>query len=96
MMRATSCLGAGLIHRPQPLRYVIHHVLPQVCGGKTTPDNTVGLCDSCHYSVHALLYQLKQGQKLTRGTRQQKALAVKGYNAAVAAGTVDKIPDEGA
>jgi len=66
-----------------------------VCGGKSTPDNQVGLCDSCHYSVHALLHGLKMGQPMRRGTRQQRALAVRGYNAAVTAGTVDKIPDEG-
>ena len=96
MMRATGCeIG---FHRPKPLRFVEHHVLPQVCGGKTEPANLAGLCDSCHYTVHALLYQLKLNgstYKLSQGTRKQRALAYRGYTAAVAAGTVDRIPDEG-
>jgi len=97
IIRVSQCAGAG-IHHPRPLRYVAHHILPQVCGGKTEPGNIASLCDSCHYSVHALLWILKQGGagfKLTTGTRQQRALAQQGYAAAVAAGTVDHIPDEG-
>ena len=95
--RVTACVGAG-IHRPRPLRYIAHHVLPQACGGKTEPGNLVGLCDNCHMAVHALLWQLKQSTPpimLTAGTRQQRALALRGYQAAVAAGTVAQIPDEG-
>jgi 5-methylcytosine-specific restriction endonuclease McrA len=97
-MRATSC-DIARYHRPTPLRFVMHHIMPQVCGGKTEPANLTGLCDSCHYTVHALLYQLKLNgpeHKLVDGTRRQKALAMRGYLAAVAGGTVDKIPDEGA
>jgi hypothetical protein len=98
MMRATKC-EAARYHRPKPYRFVIHHVLPQVCGGKSTLDNTVGLDDSCHYTIHAILWELKKnGGRLDLvkiGTRKQRDLAVRGYLAAVEAGTVDKIPDEG-
>jgi HNH endonuclease len=99
MMRATKC-DIARYHRPKPLRYVEHHILPQVCGGKTEAANLAGLCDSCHYSVHAVLWQLKlTGGRLElvkEGTLKQRDLAMRGYQAAVAAGTVDKIPDEGA
>ena len=85
-------------HRPPPMRYVWHHVQPQVCGGRTIAVNLVSLCDNCHFAVHALLYQMKLNGKVTPSPRNNRArvkLAETGYAACVAAGTVDKIPNEG-
>lgn len=96
-IRATRCEVAAR-HRPTPLRFVLHHVLPQVCGGLTVPGNLAQLCDNDHYAVHALLRYAAthDGQFPGRvGTRTQRDLAARGYQAAVAAGTVDRIPDEG-
>ena len=93
---ATACqLGH---HRPLPLRFVWHHIQPQVCGGLTVPSNLASLCDNCHYAVHALLWNLKvnAGSFLSiGGSNGQRALAGAGYAAALKAGTVDKIPNEG-
>ena len=95
--RATACAVAAH-HRPRPLRFVWHHVLPQTCGGLTEPANLEQLCDSCHYGVHALLWYAAQhaGAFPGRvGTPAQRAIATRGYTAAVTAGTVASIPDEG-
>lgn len=91
-----ACQGYGK-HRPQPMRLVLHHLLPRVCGGQTTPENTRVLCDNCHAAVHALLYQARLHGVVPSdlGTRKQRALALRGYQAAQAAGTVDRIPNEG-
>jgi hypothetical protein len=100
---APTCIASDR-HTPKPLRFVWHHVLPQVCGGKTVPDNLVSLCDCCHYTIHAILWGLKQGNgtlpaqgKVSRRLlhTQRGALALRGYAAAVAAGTVANIPNEG-
>jgi hypothetical protein len=94
--KATTCVGYGH-HRPVPLRFIWHHVLPLACGGRTVPDNLVQLCDSCHYSVHILLWQMAAAGGFfppAQGTKFHRAIAVRGYNAAVAAGTVHLIPKE--
>lgn len=94
---ATAC-SISANHTPAPLRYVWHHILPQACGGKSTLANTVMLCDSCHYAIHALLYQLKLHGKVTpnrRNNPRRIEYAQQGYSAAVAAGTVAHIPNEG-
>jgi hypothetical protein len=83
-----------MYHRPRPLRYVFHHILPQACGGKTEASNLVALCDNCHYAVHVLLWQLAQGTGSATGTRAQTRLATEGYAEAVAAGTAGDIPKE--
>ena len=94
-------------HRPTPLRYVWHHEEPETAGGASDNTNLVQLCDSCHYSVHRILYALAckyLGKPLT--TVQQSYLdnpprkamlvfAQKGLDACIAAGTVEKIPNEG-
>jgi len=89
-----TCCQAGMYHRPRPLRYVFHHILPQACGGKTEASNLVALCDNCHYAVHVLLWQLAQGTGSATGTRAQTRLATEGYAEAVAAGTAGDIPKE--
>lgn len=93
--RPRECVGYGA-HRPRPLRYVWHHVLPQSCGGKTEPSNLIALCDVCHYAVHELMFSaVVNGVVPGYGTRAQRAFALQGYQAAVAAGTTGKIPNEG-
>jgi hypothetical protein len=82
-------------HRPRPLRFVWHHVLPQACGGATVADNLVQLCDTCHYAIHELLWRLKKGEEWHRdGVRGQREIAQRGWDAAVQVGTQDLIPHE--
>jgi HNH endonuclease len=58
------------------------------------------IAHNCHYAVHGILYQLaRNGGRLTTlihnlNTKRGK-LAMQGYQAAVSAGTVNKIPNEG-
>jgi hypothetical protein len=93
--RAVKC-EASTYHSPTPLRFVWHHVQPHEAGGLTVAANLVQLCDSCHYSVHRLMWQLAQGQAPQAAPRRaQLLLATKGYTLALNAGTVDKIPNEG-
>lgn len=103
---ATECTGSAR-HDPVPLRYLWHHVQPVEAGGDTTAANLVQLCDSCHMSVHLLMWYMAR-QELSfllhaRETailehpprRLQYELAVRGFKACTAAGTVEKIPREG-
>jgi len=95
--KAQNCV-VSRSHRPVPMRYVWHHVLPTTCGGLSVSENLVSCCDSCHYAIHALLYQLKVNGAVTPSPGNnlaRVALAQRGYQAAVAAGTVAKIPNEG-
>ena len=95
--RADHC-EISTTHSPPPLRYIWHHLQPQVCGGATVPANLASLCDNCHYAVHALLLELKVHGTITAypgDNAQRIALAEKGYALCQAAGTVSKIPDEG-
>lgn len=95
--KASVC-AVSKSHRPAPMRYVWHHIQPQTCGGLTIPSNLVALCDNCHYAVHVLLHQLKINGKVTpapTNSRKRVVLASQGYLLCVAAGTVDKIPNEG-
>ena len=94
---AVSC-SISANHTPAPLRYVWHHILPRTCGGQTVTSNLVSVCDTCHYAIHALLYQLKVTGKIKPNRRNNKLrmkYAQQGYDAAVAAGTVANIPNEG-
>lgn len=43
---ATNC-RVSANHSPVPLRFVWHHILPQVCGGQSVPENLANLCDNC-------------------------------------------------
>jgi len=93
--KATTCEAAAY-HRPKPLRYVWHHVLPEACDGPTTPANLVSLCDGCHYSCHVLMWWLANGglPPGLKGTRKQLAIAFDGYTQAQDNGTIGKIPKE--
>jgi len=92
---ATQCVGSGT-HTPMPLRYVWHHVQPHEAGGPTDATNLVELCDTCHYSIHRLLWHLARQLDLGPVPRRaQLTLARAGLAKCVAAGTVDKIPNEG-
>ena len=105
---ATTCVVSPVsAHRPIPLRFVRHHLQPEGAGGATDDVNLIEVCDNCHYSIHRILYAmacqylgkpLTDAQKgyLTNPPRQsQLAYAQKGFDLCVAAGTVDKIPNEG-
>ena len=98
-VKATNCVAAPH-HTPVPLRFVFHHVLPLAAGGLTTSANLVSVCDSCHYAIHAMLYEMatNAGELTTlkkfKGTPRW-ALAAQGYTRALAAGTVGKLPNEG-
>lgn len=106
--QSTKCaLAYGAGHRPREGRRVAHHIQPQTCGGPTVAANLIVICDNCHYEIHALMSWLKRAcaggaATLTPrlalkglGTRRQRKIALAGYAACVAAGTVDKIPNEG-
>jgi hypothetical protein len=104
--RATRCEASGT-HSPVPLRYVYHHIQPREAGGATVAANLAQCCDSCHYTIHRLLWVMAliaQQKPVTDVQRQcishpprkaQYALAAKGYDACVAAGTLAQIPNEG-
>jgi hypothetical protein len=92
----SECAVARWVHHPAATRYVTHHIQPQVTGGLSVPANQAVLCDNCHYTVHMLLWHLAQKiDPPAKGTRAQRALAQRGYDACVLAGTVHKIPNEG-
>lgn len=91
-----SMCSAAIFHDPKPLRFVWHHVQPHEAGGPTIAANLIQVCDSCHYSIHRLLWHLAQGAPIGPVPRKaQLALAQSGYNACVIAGTVAQIPNEG-
>ena len=92
---AIKCEASGT-HNPYPLRFVWHHIQPHEAGGATEAANLVQVCDSCHYSIHRLLWHLGKG--LPEGPVPRLAqlrLAMIGYQACVTAGTVAQIPNEG-
>ena len=94
--KATHC-QLSVQWGPHPARrYVWHHILPQACGGLTTPANLAQLCDSCHYAVHDLMWLMANGtpRPAPPRTAAQLKLAKRGYDEAVAAGTAGKMPKE--
>lgn len=104
--RAVYC-AASASHTPTPLRYVWHHIQPQEAGGVTDTANLVQLCDTCHYTVHRLMWVMRlialtqpttevQREYITHPPRRaQLTLAQQGYEACRLAGTIDRIPNEG-
>lgn len=106
--RATLCEVTPVAsHRPIPLRFVWHHCQPESAGGATDDTNLIQVCDSCHYSTHRILYALALkylGKPLTTAQegyitnpprKSMLTFAQRGLDACIAAGTVDKIPNEG-
>ena len=94
MTPATSC-SVTRYHYPAPLRFIWHHIQPKEAGGTTTPDNLASLCDSCHYSIHRVLFAMAKNEPLPKAHKKQTAIALAGYQKCVTAGTVGKIPNEG-
>ena len=45
-------------HRPAPLEYEHHHILPAEHGGPTTPANLVWICPTTHTNTHEILREL--------------------------------------
>ena len=96
-VRATRCQFGDQEHQHTALRFVWHHILPQVCGGKTEKSNLAELCDNCHYAVHNVMYALSRGAAPAKAaTQEQFMLAQTGYQLAVQAGTQNLIPKESA
>lgn len=94
--QATDCsIAHARAHRPVPVRFVWHHIQPQEAGGVAVPANLVQLCDSCHYTVHRLLWNMAKGLPQPPCRAAQLAYAQQGYAACLAAGTVARIPNEG-
>ncbi len=103
---ATTC-EASSSHTPVPLRFVWHHIQPQEAGGPTEPGNLVQVCDSCHYTIHRIMWTMRLialGDPVTavqRGyiahppRKAQLKIAAQGYEACVTAGTLAQIPNEG-
>jgi hypothetical protein len=91
-----EAVGLTRYHYPRPMRFVWHHILPQACGGKSTKTNLIAVCDNCHYATHILMWYLANGgiPVTVKYSRAQLRLAQQGYQAAVAAGTVSKMPKE--
>jgi len=93
--KAQRC-QASVSHSPAPLRFVWHHIQPHEAGGLTVAANLIEICDSCHYSIHRLLWNLANGLPVGLVPRHtQLAFAQRGYAACIAAGTVARIPNEG-
>ena len=101
-VKASSC-SVTTNHVPYVVRFVWHHVMPESLGGSVE----VEVCDSCHYSIHRILYYMSlryQGIALTDEQqallnspprRAQLAIAQQGLDMCIAAGVVDRIPNEG-
>lgn len=94
-VKAEKCQAGDQLRHHTALRFVWHHILPQVCGGKTETANLAELCDNCHYAVHELMWNMAHGAPIPKAaTDAQFGLAREGFDLAVAAGTVSKIPRE--
>lgn len=96
---ALSC-QANHTHEPKPLRFVWHHIVPRICGGQTVADNLASVCDNCHYGIHAILYDLARNGGTTVKYKHMISsgrydIALRGYQGAVATGTVASVPNEG-
>jgi len=93
---ATTCqVTTDTAHRPAVLRHVWHHIQPKEAGGLTEQANLAQVCDSCHYTIHRLMWYMAHGTALPKAHRNQLKIAQQGYDLCVAAGTVNKIPNEG-
>lgn len=87
--------SVAVVHSPKPRRFVLHHKLPQVCGGKSVADNLIPVCDNCHYAIHIIMWNMVHGGMITgRITHDQLKYAQQGYDLAKAAGTEASMPKE--
>lgn len=95
--KAIGCaVSLARSHRPIPVRFVWHHIQPKEAGGPTAAYNLVQLCDNCHYTIHRLMWMMRQGTTILKPVnREQLRLAKTGFAYCEAAGTVGKIPNEG-
>jgi hypothetical protein len=103
---ADHCVASGS-HDPRPTRFVWHHLQPKECGGATNLDNCIPVCDTCHYTIHRILYALAfqalgtpfralyQDLLIKPPRRLQLGFATIGFARCVAAETADQIPNEG-
>jgi hypothetical protein len=103
---ATQCVASGS-HAPDPSRYVWHHVQPESCGGPTNRGNCIETCDSCHYTIHRMLYAMARATLMLPipptyipllehpPRRAQLMYAKLGYDRCNDAGTLTKVPNEG-
>lgn len=74
-------------HVPRQLLVELHHVQPLGMGGPDVDANKVAVCVGGHYSIHALLADLiRDGRMRRAGTKTERALAQRGFDAWVAAG----------
>ena len=99
----------GRYHEPRPVRFVWHHIQPHEAGGPTTAENLIQVCDSCHYTIHRLLWAFRCQSLLGSAglspeqvallasppRRRQLTVAWKGFHGCQEAGTVANIPNEG-
>jgi hypothetical protein len=67
-------------HYPRPARSVRHHIWPQEFSGPTVEANLVWVCDTGHYTVHAVLDALLAGRRVPRSTRAEQRLALLGFD----------------
>lgn len=86
-------------HSPVPLRFVWHHILPLACGGRSTADNLIQVCDSCHYAIHRMMSDMvaNNGElvEFKRFARTKRAaVAEQGYLLAKVMGTLTDMPKE--
>lgn len=74
-------------HRPTPLLIEHHHVWPLGMGGPDEPSNLVAVCAGGHYNAHELLADLIRTGRMRRGgSKGERELAQRGYDAWVKAG----------
>jgi hypothetical protein len=72
-------------HRPPVRETEVHHIWPLGMGGPDAPGNKVRVCPTGHANIHRALRALRKGER-PKGTRQEVALARRGYAEWSAAG----------
>ena len=75
-------------HRPPVHRTAVHHVWPRGMGGPDVPANRVNICGTGHDTIHTNIHALcSHGpDAVLVGTRAERALALRGWQAWVDAG----------
>lgn len=81
-----------VVHRPEPLVIIKHHIQPLGMGGPDVEANWLWACDTGHRNVHTLLGPMCQRDKPTwgvladGGSRSERDYARRGFEAWVKAG----------